>query len=38
MASLGKTSLKKNETPLLSIVGEYKNEFTVLFNLQCFNI
>ena len=28
-----KTSLKKNATPLLSTLGEYKNEFTVLFNL-----
>jgi len=32
--SLGKKpSLKKNSTPLLSNVGEYRIEFTVLFNL-----
>jgi len=28
-----KPSLRKNATPLLSTLGEYKNEFTVLFNL-----
>jgi len=28
-----KPSLKKNATPLLSTLDEYKNEFTVLFNL-----
>jgi len=28
-----KPSLKKNATLLLSTLGEYKNEFTVLFNL-----
>ena len=28
-----KPSLKKNATPLLSTLGEYKHEFTVLFNL-----
>ena len=28
-----KPSLKKNTTPMLSTLAEYKNEFTVLFNL-----